>query len=494
MGIKGFIKKAGGKAADAVAKLSVLSPEQLRDMQERREEYLNQVPSMDDTAAEELTKRLLAASSIEIYNEYLQHIRDMYVPVKREIEYDGSFSAAHNIRFFNITKWVTDKKENSLEKLVNVYQVLSDENCNIALVFNRTCDATNVFLAVVNTDNADDNVDVENYRKRLAEAIRGNFPGAEWTDKNGTGVLPCLKNSLPYSVASASNIPGEKSEKFISQTIEKLLDGIVPDTKNKEYTIILLATPINDVENRKLHLAELYSALAPYAGWQTNFVYTESSGTNSMATFGLNAGVSAGIQQGQNSSVTNTSGTTDSTGSSESDTTGTSTTDSTGSSTTDSTGSTTTDSTGESSSSATGHSSSDSSTHTEGSNNTQTDSEGSNWSAGAAFIASGNYGQNSSTATAVGQSLSDAVTKGTTDTVTNTLGKSTGHSVAETLTKAVTSSTGRAVANSVGKTIANTLGHAVSKSVSTAQGIYKGVNFGETLEPTLPVPQMLQLP
>ena len=237
----------------------------------------------------------------------------MYVPVKREIEYDGSFSAAHNIRFFNITKWVTDKKENSLEKLVNVYQVLSDENCNIALVFNRTCDATNVFLAVVNTDNADDNVDVENYRKRLAEAIRGNFPGAEWTDKNGTGVLPCLKNSLPYSVASASNIPGEKSEKFISQTIEKLLDGIVPDTKNKEYTIILLATPINDVENRKLHLAELYSALAPYAGWQTNFVYTESSGTNSMATFGLNAGVSAGIQQGQNSSVTNTSGTTDST-------------------------------------------------------------------------------------------------------------------------------------------------------------------------------------
>ncbi len=478
MGIKGIIKKVGGKAADSVAKLAVLSPEQLRDMQERREEYLTQVPSMDDTAAEELTKRLLAASSIEIYNEYLQHIRDMYIPVKREIEYDGNFQPAHNIRFFNITKWVTDKKENSLEKLVNVYQVLSDESCNIALVFNRTCDATNVFLAVVNTDNADDNVDVENYRKRLAEAIRGNFPGAEWNDKNGTGVLPCLKNSLPYSVASASNIPGEKSEKFISQTIEKLLDGIAPDTKAKEYTIILLATPIDDVENRKLHLAELYSALAPYAGWQTNFTYQESSGTNSMATFGLNAGVSAGIQQGQNSSVTNTSGTTDSTGSSESDSTGSSTTDSTGSSTSDSTGTSTTDSTGESSSSATGRSTSDSNTHTEGSNNTKTENEGSNWSAGASFIVSGNYGQNSSTATAVGENLSDAVTKGTTDSVTNTIGESTGHSVTENLTKVVASSTGRAVANSVGKTIANTLGHAVSKSVSTAQGVYKGVNFG----------------
>lgn len=353
MGIKSIIKKAGGKAADAVAKLAVLSPEQLRDVQEQREQYLSQVPSMDDASAEELTRRLLAASSIEIYNEYLQHIHDMYVPVKREIEYDGAFDASHNIRFFNITKWVTDKKENSLEKLVNVYQVLSDESCNIALVFNRTCDVTNVFLAVVNTNNADDNVDIENYRKRLAEAIRGNFPGAEWNGKNGTGILPCLKNSIPYSVASASNIPGEKSEKFISQTIEKLLDGIVPDARDKEYTIILLATPINDVENRKLHLAELYSALAPYAGWQTNFVYTESSGTNAMATFGLNAGVSAGIQQGQNSSVTNTSGTTDSSGSSESDSTGSSTTDSTGTAATDSSSNTETNSTGSSTGSST---------------------------------------------------------------------------------------------------------------------------------------------
>ena len=473
-----IIKKAGGKAADAVAKLAVLSPEQLRDVQKRRDEYLSQIPSMDDASAEELTNRLLAAGSIEIYNEYLQHIHDMYIPVKKDFEYEGGFQPAHNIRYFNITKWVTDKKENSLEKLVNVYQVLSDEKCNIALVFNRTCDGTNVFLAVVNTENADNNVDVENYRKRLAEAIRGNFPGAEWNSTNSAGVLPCLKNDLPYSVASASNIPGEKSEKFISQTIEKLLDGIVPDTKAKEYTIILLATPVRDVENRKLQLTELYSALAPYSGWQTNFVYTESSGTNSMATFGINAGVSAGLQQGMNSSVTNTSGTTDSTGSSESSSTGSSTTDSSGSSTTDSTGSSTTDSTGTSSSSAIGRSSSDSTTYTEGSNTSTTESKGENGSIGASFIIGGNYGRNSATATANGQSVSEAVTQAATDTVTNTLGKTTGHSATESLAKAITSSSGKAVTNYAAKALANTLGHAVSKSVATAKGIYKGVNFG----------------
>ena len=153
-------------------------------------------------------------------------------------------------------------------------------------MFHRKMEGTEVFLAVTNTQNAGDNVDVENYRRRLAEAIRGNFPGAEWTAQREKGTIPCLKNSFPFSVASASNIPGEKSEKFVSQTIEKLLDGIVPDSREKEYILILLATPIRDVENRKLHLAELYSALAPYSAWQTHYTYTESDSSTSMASFG----------------------------------------------------------------------------------------------------------------------------------------------------------------------------------------------------------------
>ena len=267
----------------------------------------------------------------------------------KDAEYDNSFKPAYNIRYFNITKWVTDKRENSIEKLINVYKVLSDEDCNIALVFHRRMEKTEVYLAVVNTGNASDNVTVDNFRIRIAEAIRGNFPGSEWTDKDCVGVIPCLNNSFPYSVASASNIPGEKSEKFISQTIEKLLDGIIPDSPSREYTLILLATPIRDIEERKLHLEELYTALAPYAGWQTSFTYTESDSTNAMATFGLNAGVSAGLQSSGTISQANTQGTTDSTGTTTTDSTSDSTSDAKGVSETDSTSSSTSYSEGESS-------------------------------------------------------------------------------------------------------------------------------------------------
>lgn len=318
MGIKNLIKRAGGKAADTINRLSVLSPEQVKHVEELREMYLSEVPDPSDTVAEELTEKLLAVCGVEIYNAYLPQLNELYVPIEREAEYDGEkLDISHNLRYCNITKWVTDKKENNIEKLINVYQVLSNEECNIALIFNRTCQETNVYLAVLNTANDNNNVKANNFRDRLVDAIKGNCPGVEIS--NGSEqVPPCFDDNKTYSVATATNIPTEKSEKFISQTIEKLLDGTIPADNGEEYTLVLLATPILDVEERKLHLTDIYTALAPYASWQTNFQYTESDSTGSMALFGVNAGINAGVQSGSNRSDGTTKGTTDTDGKNES--------------------------------------------------------------------------------------------------------------------------------------------------------------------------------
>lgn len=165
MGIKNLIKRAGGKAADTINRLSVLSPEQVKHVEELREMYLSEVPDPSDTVAEELTEKLLAVCGVEIYNAYLPQLNELYVPIEREAEYDGEkLDISHNLRYCNITKWVTDKKENNIEKLINVYQVLSNEECNIALIFNRTCQETNVYLAVLNTANDNNNVKANNFR------------------------------------------------------------------------------------------------------------------------------------------------------------------------------------------------------------------------------------------------------------------------------------------------------------------------------------------
>lgn len=78
----------------------------------------------------------------------------------------------------------------------------------------------------------------------------------------------------------------------------------MPDSNKKEYTLILLATPIQDIEERKLKLGEFYSGLAPYASWQTDFHLQENKSLGSTATVGVNIGASAGVQNGTNSAIT----------------------------------------------------------------------------------------------------------------------------------------------------------------------------------------------
>ncbi len=486
MGVKNLLAKAGGKAADKVAKLAVLSPEQLNEVQANRDKYLSQMPDMKDEAAEELTSRLLAACSTEIYNSHLDMLTEYYAPVQKDIEYDSAFNPAYNIRYFNITKWVTDRKENNLEKLVNVYEVLSNAECNIALIFDRKMDHTDVFLAVVNTKNASDNVDADNYKKRLLDAIKGNFPGAEWKNE-GSGIVPCLNNNNPYSVACASNVPAEKSEKFISQTIEKLLDGIVPDTKKREYTVVLLATPVTDVDNRKIHLAELYSALAPYAGWETNFTYTESDSVNSNATFGVNVGASAGIQHGQNQSNTTSNGVTENSSNTQTDTTSQGQTDTNSNSVTNTEGETNTSSSAISQGGSETDSSAITNTHTDGSSTNQSNSAAADADRniikrGLNRIVHGLTGDAngviSSQTIGTGTSASDAVSEMASHASSSTWNNTTTESLARNVARSVANTTSQAVTSNVGRSIANTLGRAVSNTVSATNGIYKGVNLG----------------
>ena len=426
--IKSGAMKKYEKAGDKLAKLSKLTPGQIEDLQEKRDQYLSQIPSMDDEAAIELTSRYMAASSVEVFNSYLGQISKVYLPEEMGQEYYED-TLRKRICYFDITKWVNDKKENNLEKLVNVYQVLEDEECNIALVFRRTSAKCYVYLGVLNTSEIEQAAIAQRFLTRLEEAIKGNFPGSH-TGTIKRGVLDFFSENNNFSVATISNIPSEKSEKFISQTIEKLLDGIVPEDDEQEYMVVLLATPIHNIEARKNRLGEIYTGLAPYASWQTNYTFTESDATNALANFGVNVGVSAGIQAGRNQGTNSSVGTTDNTE--------TTNTDSTSDTNTQSTSNTETDSTN--------------TTNTKGSSNTIGGSVTGGVFAGVAAAVTGSYnhGRNRSTAESVGKSV----------------GKTVGESAAKTI--------GKAVANSIGHAVTNTVG----KYAGTSQGVNAGANVG----------------
>lgn len=302
------VSGAAKKAADGVAKAASLSPSQIEAIDKKRDEYFAEKPDMNSEDVKELITKDLGAVSIEVYQAYLENLKTLYVPVTGNV---SKFNSKNRIMYFDITKWVTDPEEKNLDKLVNVYQVLSREDCNIALIYDRKTDKCKVTMAAVNTDENDaDPTNAKTFIERLKGAVYGNFPGAEISNCK-SGEPQCLEDAAKNtngkksvkSVAIVSNLASEKSEGFISQSMEKLLDGIVPANKEEEYTIVLLAKPVSDQLAAKNRLFELYSRLAPYATWQTNYAVNVSDLSGSSATVGLNLGMNIGRYSGSSANT-----------------------------------------------------------------------------------------------------------------------------------------------------------------------------------------------
>ncbi len=327
---------AAKKVGDGIASLSSLSPKQLREIDEKRTAYLSETPDMNGDEIQGVIQKNLGAIGIEVYQAYLNQLKELYLPIYSVPE---GFDTDNRIRFFDITKWVTDFEEQSIDKLVNVYHVLSDENCNIALIYHRTKDECKITLGIVNTDeDSSDPSIADKYYLRVKGAIKGNFPGSDIKEIDGDGdnvygigVPDCLagimgdgKDVAVKSIVAVSNVASEKSEDFISQSMEKLLDGIVPENANENYTVVLLAKPVNKQLETKNRLYELYSALSPYSGWQVNHQFTQSEMEGSTASAGINASVGVSyvatanfgvsfsrssntmMQVGENEGITNT--------------------------------------------------------------------------------------------------------------------------------------------------------------------------------------------
>lgn len=64
MGLMQIVSRANGKIGDGIAKAAALSPQQLSDVAEKRDNYLLEMPDPNDVIAQATTEKLLAANSI----------------------------------------------------------------------------------------------------------------------------------------------------------------------------------------------------------------------------------------------------------------------------------------------------------------------------------------------------------------------------------------------------------------------------------------------
>ena len=200
------------------------------------------------------------------------------------------------VRIIKITKWVTEKGENSLDKLKNVYSALSRPDCSFAMVADRTMEGTDLYFVMVNKRVENDPAIVDSLFELFTSSLKGNFPGVEYVeiedeydpqlemDSDFLDVIESGEYEFDYavknlidrwinnskSVSMVTNIPSEKSEGFQSQGIEKLLDGIVPTNREDEYTIILLAESVSNSEivAKEEEFSDYHSVINPFVTWQ----------------------------------------------------------------------------------------------------------------------------------------------------------------------------------------------------------------------------------
>lgn len=273
--------------------------------------------------ADKLIMNLIASTSAFLSHSYLAHLHDSYYPtIAKWTQSDDPDACSQEIDdrlgAIDITKWVTNPEEDPLDKLANFYQVFSKEKCNIALIINRKPDRCRFYLAVCNTgEDRQPGIIDATLLPRAKNSLKGNFPGVTFGDDNGIEVVKTIKSFLQPAdknadqdvkadriVAVVSSLASEKSEKFLSQTIEKLLDGMVPQSLSEEYTVMMLATPVFDFANKAKQIADAYTALSAQAVIQKSSTLSESASVSSSATKGfsvgggLSAGVSAGVGVG----------------------------------------------------------------------------------------------------------------------------------------------------------------------------------------------------
>ena len=294
---KDTVQTAAEMAADGVTTLSQLSPKQVEEVEDKRQEYLK---GGKDKSEEKAVARCLQSIAIEVTQIYLTKLDTLYLPVLWKKD---AFIPQNRVRYFVVTKWVVDSSEKSLDKLTNLYQVLSKENCTISLIYTRRTDGCIVTLAVTNTEESDQAPIVNGLCERFRQALIGNFPGAE-VGREQAGTPPALENVSPEdTVVAVSNLASERSEDFISQSIEKLLDGVAPKSRDEEYTVVLLAQPSSALEARRDRLYELYSTLSPYATWQKSTSINDSLTNTASASVGLQLGAYWGKQHGVSTGV-----------------------------------------------------------------------------------------------------------------------------------------------------------------------------------------------
>jgi energy-coupling factor transporter ATP-binding protein EcfA2 len=239
---------------------------------------------------------------------------------------DKTITYQSNIRAVQVKKWVFDKDEKPGECFKNVLSAFADGDHTIAMVIKRRMHETEMYFVIKNDGKGRNEQSADN-AELLESVLRGNFPGSEinklkfdLADNDGNEIIPEIFGfNESESVAVLANTPSEYSEDYITQGLDKLLDGIVPHSADEEYSIIFLAESIsqNDLREILSGYEDIATAIYPFANYQfqtgsnetethgemSSIANTKSISESVFKTHSVNVNINGNVNKSRNMSL-----------------------------------------------------------------------------------------------------------------------------------------------------------------------------------------------
>ena len=168
---------------------------------------------------------------------------------------DENICYENNIRAIKVDRWVFDRDEKPGESFKNVLSTFADGDHTIALVVKRMQNSTEMYFVVKN-EGAARNEDSRDNVLLLESSIKGNFQGTHCeiieVDElesifsfNDKIEVDGKERDAVTSISLLTNTPSEFSENYIGQGLDKVLNGVIPETEEDFYTIVFLAESLS---------------------------------------------------------------------------------------------------------------------------------------------------------------------------------------------------------------------------------------------------------
>lgn len=228
-----------------------------------------------------------------IDKKYMESLKEYHVLELEEFEKNYNL-----IRLFHISKIVYDKNENTIEKMVSVFNSIMPFCMNLVLFIRGQKNCTDIYMGIRANSPGNTNMAGE----VLHDSFLGNFPGSklkkiqsafidslfEMSSDDEFGSIK--KNDIAYMNILPSLREGK--EKEFAQGLEKFIDTM----KGHDYLCEILASPLSnsDIQNKLNGFEELYSSLFPFSKKTSSHGHNEASSL----TEGINESISRSISHG----------------------------------------------------------------------------------------------------------------------------------------------------------------------------------------------------